>query len=148
MVVFVCTIWGSPITCVCLLVFPSHSDSLCKSLNHRLHLRIHNLQMSFSESRKMTGCHNNSPNNDRQMACPVYVQPLYVTRRLRFWQPFWMTSSSPRLWHATIDSHTILEEDRHMSRLIVITVSADDLAPTGARVSAGAVMTKVAYHMY
>ena len=45
-----------------------------------------------------------------------------------------------------IDSHWNLEGD--MSNLVVSTVPAEDLAPTGARASADTVMTKVRSRMY
>ena len=52
----------------------------------------------------------------------------------------------PTMWHGIIDSH--LNSEENTSSFTVSTVPADTLAPTGARASAGTVLTKVRSHFY
>ena len=58
----------------------------------------------------------------------------------RYLQTFWMMSTSPLMWYGTTERLRNMEEN--MSKFSVSAMPADDLAPLGARSSAGTVLTK------
>ena len=65
---------------------------------------------------------------------------------MRSHRPFWLMSSSPQRWHGIVDNNWNLKEN--MFIFPVITVPTDGLAPSGARASAGTVITKVGSRKY
>ena len=112
---------------------------ICPSTSHWCQALLSTSQVTCIYSTNLTKstiCHQSVNHHNRQenLISTLWVLPHLV----RSCQPFWMMSFGQIQWHRITTIH------KKMSNFIIIPVSADGLAPLGARPSAATGMIRIA----